>query len=114
MLTTEGEEALVKRLTTEFSITSEQAMTAINIAWMSLAFGDEDLNVPALVFERVGDGLQVFENEQIIAVLEFDAGVLPRNVVSFVPRSNVDVEADDWDYYQQSDFHSDRSIFRFA
>lgn len=97
----EGENALVARLTTEFSVTEAQARTAMNAAWMGLACGEAPLDVPGLVFEQCSDFLWVYENDQMICTLEFEPGVLPRRVVPFADLTPVDDGDDGWDEFDR-------------
>ena len=97
----EGEIALVTRLTTEFQVTETQARNAMNVAWMGLACGGEaPLDVAGLKFEQAGDALLVYEDHLMICTLDFEAGALPRKVVSFAQVEPVDDE-DGWDGFDR-------------
>ena len=111
----EGEDALVARLTTEFGVTEAQARTSMNIAWMSLAYGEKPLDVPGLTFEQCGDFLWVNEGEQMIATLEFEPGVLPHKVVPFQEVANGMAEDDGgWDAFWDHMENLDRMALRAA
>ena len=106
MLTEQGANQIADLMVAEFGMTETQARAAIEEAWMSLASGDAEIDVSMVTFDRIGDGLAVYEDDAMIAVLVLAAGVLPpRAVQAFDPADTLDPYGDADDFMFGHEVH---------